>query len=75
MITFKFSTFAGREFWKNWLPEQWQARIIAKRLMKREYKGARPYTVRVQMAHAVYDIIDRHGHVAPSHEPRVVVPL
>lgn len=37
-LGFNFAGFAGGEFWKNWLPYTWQAKSVAKKVIRSVYK-------------------------------------
>ena len=39
-LNFRFTAFNGRDVWKNWMSEKWQARAIAKVLLRGQWKGA-----------------------------------
>ncbi len=65
MITWRFTGYAGKDIWLSLLPERWQARMIARRLLKSLYPGAAPYTICVQMPTGSYIIVDQAGHIEP----------
>jgi len=66
-LQFRFMSFVGREFWKNWLPPTWQVRHIARRLMKKgnPWGGADPNKTPLVLStpYGAYRITDRQGHV------------
>lgn len=69
-VIFRFSGWAGWDFWRRYLPESWQARAAAKKLLRgNDFETGKGRLV-VQMPMQSYEVVDAAGHVKPcAHEP------
>lgn len=67
-ITFAFSGYSGIDVALGILPERWQAKVVAKRLLRDTYKGLDLAATRlvVQMPNSAYAVKDERGNVEPA---------
>lgn len=66
-IGFDFAGYGGWHVFLGLLPEKWQAKHIARRLLARTYKGLDPRgtVFLIHMPRGTWRVVDHRGNVVP----------
>ena len=64
---FRISLWNGWDAWKNYLPDAWQARAAARKMMCSRWLGLYPpdHELVIETASGSYRVIDKDGNVVP----------